>query len=62
MEDERGDAARLAIRFVFLFIDDNNFGKMDAKGPDFVTPPKRDSAISYYSLNQDIFFPFRRGL
>lgn len=41
MEDERGDAARLAIRSVFLFIDDH-FGKIDAKGPDFVTPLKRD--------------------
>lgn len=42
------------------FIDDDNFGKIDVKGLYFITPLKRDSGISDYSLKQDGFFIFRK--
>ena len=42
------------------FIDDQNFGKMDADGLYFITPLKRDSKIPDYSMQGEEFFMFRK--
>ena len=42
------------------FIDDQNFGKMDADGLYFITPLKRDSKIPGYSMQGEGFFMFRK--
>ncbi len=42
------------------FIDDQNFGKMDADGLHFITPLKRDSKIPDYSMQGEGFFMFRK--